>query len=209
MDGSYHGWLGDVTLPVAVDDSTGGVVNALFCDHEDTSSYFRLMQGLLRCFGIPLALYTDRHPVFKHKLEYQPAGTPTQFGRAMEELGIQLIFALSPQAKGRVGRVERMAETFQDRLVTELRLASASTIGEANEILRSSFPGSTPSSPSRRSTQRRLTARCPPNCPCTKRSVSDTASRWDGTTRSSTTGGSCNWCREQTAPAMPVSGWRS
>ena len=57
----------------------------------------------------------------------------------MEELGIQLIFALSPQAKGRVGRVERMAETFQDRLVTELRLASASTIGEANEILQESL----------------------------------------------------------------------
>ena len=90
------------TLLIAVDDAAGGVVNALFCDHEDTSSYFRLMQGLLRRFGIPLALYTDRRPVFKHQSEHQPAGTPTQFGRAMEELGIQLIFALSPQAKGRV-----------------------------------------------------------------------------------------------------------
>ena len=68
-----------------------------------------LMQGLLRRCGIPLALYADRHPVFKHRSEYQSAGTPTQFGRAMEELGIQLIFALSPQAKG---RVERTAGTF-------------------------------------------------------------------------------------------------
>ena len=83
------------------------------------------MQGLLRRRGIPLALYTDRHPVFKHKSEYQPAGTPTQFGRAMEELGIQLIFAMSPQAKG---RVERTAGTFQDRLITELRLAGATTL---------------------------------------------------------------------------------
>ena len=54
------------------------MVNALFCDHEDTNSYFLLMQVLLRRRGIPLALYTDRHPVFKHKSEYQPAGTPTQ-----------------------------------------------------------------------------------------------------------------------------------
>ena len=89
--GSYHRWLGDdgpqFTLLIAVDDATGCVVNALFCDHEDTSSYFRLMRGLLRRFGIPLALYTDRHPVFKHKSEYQPAGTPTQFGRAWRNWG--------------------------------------------------------------------------------------------------------------------------
>ena len=124
LDGSYHRWLGDdgpqFTILFAVDDATGCVVNALFCEKEDAHSYFRPMQGLLRRFGIPLALYTDRHPVFKHKSEYQPAGTPTQFGRAMEELGIQLIFALSPQAKA---RVERTAGTFQDRLITELRLA--------------------------------------------------------------------------------------
>ena len=62
------------------------------------------MQGLIRRRGIPLALYTDRHAVFKHRSEYQPAGTTTQFGRAMEELGTQLIFARSPQAKGRVER---------------------------------------------------------------------------------------------------------
>ena len=113
LDGSHHRWLGDdgpqSTLLTAVDGAAGGVVNALFCDHEDTSSYFRLMQGLLRRFGIPLALYTDRRPVFKHQSEHQPAGTPTQFGRAMEELGVQLIFVLSPQAKG---RVERTAGTF-------------------------------------------------------------------------------------------------
>ena len=82
------------------------------------------MQGLLRNRGIPIALYTDRHAVFKHRSEYQPAGTTTQFGRAMEELGTQLIFALSSQAKG---RVERTAGTFQDRLITELRLAGATT----------------------------------------------------------------------------------
>ena len=62
---------------------------------------------------------------------------PTQFSRAMEELGIQMIFALSPQAKG---RVERTAGTFQDRLVTELRLAGASSIGEANRVLEQFLP---------------------------------------------------------------------
>ena len=91
------------------------------------------MQGLIRRRGIPLALYTDRHPVFKHRSEYQPAGTATQFGRAMEELGVQLIFALSPQAKG---RVERTAGTFQDRLITELRLAGAATMEEAKAVLK-------------------------------------------------------------------------
>ena len=59
---------------------------------EDSLSYFRLMQGLIRRRGIPVALYTDRHPVFKHRSEYQPAGTPTQFGRAMEELGVSLLY---------------------------------------------------------------------------------------------------------------------
>ena len=96
---------------LTVDDATGGVVNALFCGQEDAHNYFMLMQGLLRRRGVPLALYADRHPVFKHRSEYQLAGTPTQFGRAMKELGIELIFALSPQAKG---RVERTAGTFQD-----------------------------------------------------------------------------------------------
>ena len=124
LDGSYHRWLGDhrppFTLLLAVDDATGSVVDALFCNHEDSHNYFLLMQNLLQRRGIPLALYTDRHAVFKHTPGSGSTGTPTQFGRAMAELGIQMIFALSPQAKG---RVERAAETFQDRLITELRLA--------------------------------------------------------------------------------------
>ena len=141
MDGSYHRWLGEdgpqFTILFAVDDATGCVPGALFCDHEDTSSYFLLMQGLLRRRGIPLALYTDRHAVFKHRSEYHPAGTPTQFGRAMEELGAQLVFALSPQAKG---RVERTAGTFQDRLITELRLAGATTVEQAKAVLQQFLP---------------------------------------------------------------------
>ena len=141
LDGSYRRWLGEdgpqFTILFAVDDATGCVLNARFCEQEDSRSYFLLMQGLIRSHGIPLALYADRHPVFKHRSEYQPAGTPTQFGRAMAELGTQLIFALSPQAKG---RVERTAGTFQDRLVTELRLAEAATMEEAKAVLKQFLP---------------------------------------------------------------------
>ena len=141
LDSSHHRWLGgDVpqfALLLAVDDATGSVVSARFCDQEDSHNYFLLMQGLLRRYGIPLALYTDRHPVFKHRSEYQPAGTPTQFGRAKAELGTQMIFARSPQAKG---RVERTAGTFQDRLLTELRLTGATTMEQAKAVLKQFLP---------------------------------------------------------------------
>ena len=141
LDGSYHRWLADhrppFTLLLAVDDATGSVVDALFCNHEDSHNYFLLMQNLLRRCGIPLALYTDRHAVFKHTPGSGSTGTPTQFGRAMAELGIQMIFARSPQAKG---RVERAAGIFQDRLITELRLAGATTIEQAKAVLKQFLP---------------------------------------------------------------------
>ena len=141
VDGSYHSWLGDqvppFTLLIAVDDATGTVVNALFCEKEEAYTYFLLIQDLAQSIGIPVALYVDRHGVFRHTPGAGLPGTPTQFSRAMEELGIQMIFALSPQAKG---RVERTAGTFQDRLVTELRLAGASSIGEANCLLEHFLP---------------------------------------------------------------------
>ena len=141
IDGSHHPWLGDqvppFTLLIAVDDATGTVVDALFCGQEDTNSYFLLMQGLIERCGIPLALYTDRHGVFRHTPVSGLPGMPTQFSRAMEELGAQMILALSPEAKG---RVERAAGPFQDRLVTELRLAGASNIGEANRVLEQFLP---------------------------------------------------------------------
>ena len=140
-DGSHHPWLGNqvppFTLLIAVDDATGTVVDALFCEQEDAHNYFLLMQALIKRCGRPVALYTDRHGVFRHTPGSGLPGMPTQFSRAMEELGLQMIFALSPQGKG---RVERAAGTFQDRLVTELQLAGASNIGEANRVLKQFLP---------------------------------------------------------------------
>jgi len=144
MDGSYHDWLGGrgpwLTLLLAVDDATGTVPFALFREYEDTHGYFRLIEGIIRHRGIPLAVYTDRHAVFQHSgtaptiAERFVNGErkPTQFGRALGELGVHQIFAQSPQAKG---RVERAGGTFQDRLVAELRLAGACTMDEANRVL--------------------------------------------------------------------------
>ena len=149
IDGSYHRWLGEqgpwFTLLLAVDDATGTAPYALFSDREDTEGYFRLMTGVIQQHGIPLALYSDRHIVFRNprptsdNLESSTNDNrkPTQFGRAMRELGITHVFAHSPEAKG---RVERANGTFQDRLVAELRLAGASTLVEANNILESFLP---------------------------------------------------------------------
>ena len=142
VDGSHHAWLEQrgprFALLLAVDDATGAVVHALFRPAEDARGYFLLMEEVVRCRGIPLALYSDRHAVFRASAQQRAGGeASTQFARAMAELGVRLIFARSPQAKG---RVERMAGTFQDRLVTELRLASATTIAEAQTVLERFLP---------------------------------------------------------------------
>ena len=196
IDGSHHRWLGEggprFTLLLSVDDATGTVPAATFCWEEDTPSYFLLMNQLIQHRGIPLALYSDRHPVFKFTgdIDRYPAG-PTQFARAMEELGIRQIFAKSPQAKG---RVERAAGAFQDRLVTELRLAGAATITEASKVLNSFLP--------------RFNAKfgvpAEQDCPA-YRSLEQSVSldgilcfkhcrKVPGTTPSNTTGAPCNCC---------------
>jgi transposase len=143
VDGSRHKWLEDrgpwLTLLGAIDDATG-TVHALFREQEDAHGYFLLLEEIIKSKGIPLALYSDRHSIFQRSpseqesLEEQLMGKeePTQFGRALLELGIEAIFALSPQAKG---RIERLWNTFQDRLVSELRLAGVSTLEEANRVL--------------------------------------------------------------------------
>jgi transposase len=143
IDGSHHHWLGEsgpeLTLLLAVDDATGTVPYALFREQEDTEGYFRLMKGIIESHGIPLAVYSDRYLVFCYskqdetrKISVVDASKPTQFGRAMREIGVTQVFARSPEAKG---RIERANGTFQDRLVSELRLAGATTIDEANRIL--------------------------------------------------------------------------
>jgi transposase len=143
IDGSHHHWLGangpELTLLLAVDDATGTVPYALFREQEDTEGYFRLMKGIIERHGIPLAVYSDRYLVFCYskqdetgKMSVVDTGKPTQFGRAMRELGVTQVFARSPEAKG---RIERANGTFQDRLVSELRLAGATTIDEANHVL--------------------------------------------------------------------------
>ena len=142
LDGSHHAWLEDrgpkFALLLAVDDATSAVVNAVFCVSETTAGYFTLLEGLIEGWGIPLAVYSDRHAVFKHNARKpETAAEATQFTRSLQELGIRQIFARSPQAKG---RVERAAGTFQDRLVTELRLADARTIDQATAVLRDFLP---------------------------------------------------------------------
>ena len=113
------------------------------CAVADARVGFHACLGSLahvRTLRIPLALYGDRHGVFKfsgNPRHIQPPVEATHFSRAIVELGIRQIFARSPQAKG---RVERMAGTFQDRLVTELRLAHARTIDQANTVLRDFLP---------------------------------------------------------------------
>jgi len=130
-------WL---SLIGAIDDATGKVPYALFREQEDTQGYFLLLRHIVENQGIPQTLYHDCHSIFEvakrepSSLEEQLEGKrwPTQFGRLLQELGITPISALSPQAKGRIGR---LWGTFQDRLVSELRLSRATTIEEANQIL--------------------------------------------------------------------------
>jgi transposase len=142
-DASHHDWLEGrgpqrLVLLAVIDDATGKVPAARFHTSEDTEGYFLLMRDLCRRTGVPQALYSDKHAVFwssgSESLAEQLAGrrSATQFGRAMAELGVQLIAAHSPQAKG---RVERLWDTLQDRLVAELRLAGVSCLEEANAYL--------------------------------------------------------------------------
>lgn len=144
LDASLHRWLEDrgpqLTLLGFLDDATRQVLVAAFFPTEDARGYFLLLRRLLRRFGVPLSFYGDRHGVFVRNddhwsLEEQLAGKrePTQFGRALDQLGITYIAAQSPQAKG---RIERLWGTFQDRLTSELRLVGAAELDAANQVLR-------------------------------------------------------------------------
>jgi len=142
IDASQHLWLEERgplwNLLGALDDATGKILVLHFRQHEDLHGYTKLLRRLTT-HGLPCALYGDRLSVFVRNddhwsLEEQLAGeqTPTQFGLMLAELAIGYITAHSPQAKG---RIERLWETLQDRLVAELRLRGIDTIEEAEAYL--------------------------------------------------------------------------
>jgi transposase len=135
-DGSHHDWFENraprCTLLVIIDDATNKIT-ARFEKGETTSGYLTLMKEYIEKHGVPEALYTDRYGVFKVNQGESERGGLTQFGRAMQELGVELIYARTPQAKG---RVERANGVLQDRLVKELRLQNISTIEEQMPFFR-------------------------------------------------------------------------
>jgi len=142
MDGSPHKWFEErgpyCTLLVMIDDATGKLKHLRFVPAETTAAYFEAVGDYLTLYGKPMAFYVDKHGVFRVNTQKEGACSVTdstgltQFGRAMTELSIGLIFAGSPQAKG---RVEKANETLQDRLVKEMRLRAISTIEEGNAYL--------------------------------------------------------------------------
>ncbi len=145
QDSSPYRWLEDrgpaCHLIALIDDATSRI-GGRFAEHDTTEENFRALESWVRRWGRPGALYTDRdsifHPAGPPPLEEQLRGAParTQFGRALAELGIEWIPAYSPQAKG---RIERLFETLQDRLVKEMRLAGIATIEDANWFLPARF----------------------------------------------------------------------
>jgi transposase len=141
IDASIHDWLEGrgpmLTLVGGKDDATG-YVWARFEYAETSWAYLHLIQDIANTHGLPMSLYSDRHGIFHVMKEptivaqFQNTAPLTQFGRAMQDLGIQLIKAWSSQAKG---RIERHWGFSQDRLVVEMRLANAKTIEDANRVL--------------------------------------------------------------------------
>nr|WP_245586030.1 ISNCY family transposase [Paenibacillus pinihumi] len=144
IDATPHAWLEDrapsFALHAAIDDATSTVVGAVFRLSECREGYSTVMQEGIKTYGIPLGLYSDRHTIFRSPkevltIEQELAGETaplSHFGKAMAELNIEHVKAITPQAKG---RIERLWQTLQDRLVIELRLLGITTIEAANEAL--------------------------------------------------------------------------
>lgn len=146
LDGSHHDWFegrGPRCVLMAYIDDASSRVFARFYDYEGTIPAMDSFQCYIRQHGVPLAVYADKHTTYRSPaeptLEEQLVGTApqSQFGRALVELGVELIAAHSPQAKG---RVERLFKTFQDRVSKELRLAEVSTLDAANAFLKRYLP---------------------------------------------------------------------
>lgn len=136
MDGSDHDWFegrhGRCVLMVMIDDATN-LTYARFYRAENLAAAFDVLGRWAKAYGLPRALYVDRHAIYRD--EDHP-DRPTQFGRAMKELGVELILAKSPQAKG---RVERRNGLFQDRLVKEMRLRGIDSPDQANAFLERNY----------------------------------------------------------------------
>lgn len=143
LDGSPHAWFENradtCTLIAFIDDATSRIMDGEFTDYEGTFTLFNATEHYLKAHGKPLSFYVDKHSTFKinrqatveeELKDFQPQ---SQFKRAMDNLRIELICANSPQAKG---RVERLFETLQDRLVKELRLAEISAKKEGTKYFR-------------------------------------------------------------------------
>jgi hypothetical protein len=146
LDGSHHDWFegrGPRCVLLAYIDDASSRVYARFYEYEGTIPAMDSFMRYVQQYGVPLAIYADKHSTYQSPapptVEEQLAGVkPTsQFGRALGELGVELIPAHSPQAKG---RVERLFKTVQDRLVKELRLAGVSTLAAANRFLEGYLP---------------------------------------------------------------------
>jgi transposase len=134
IDGSPHDWFegraDPCVLLVFIDDATGKLVQLLFVENESFFSYCQAAEGYFKQSGKPVAFYSDRHGIFRVNVPSRDTGEAlTQFGRAMQELDIQIICANSPQAKG---RVERVIQTLQDRLSKEMRLHGISNLTDGN-----------------------------------------------------------------------------
>ena len=143
LDGSPHRWFGEErsTLLLATDDATGKPLYGLFQKEEDLKGCFLVTRAVFEAYGLPSCFYLDRASQFtttRHGGIHisQNDTEPTQFERAMGELGIRLIFADSPQARG---RGERINQTFQDRLVSKLRLHTITTAEAATQYLNEIF----------------------------------------------------------------------
>jgi transposase len=146
-DGSPHRWFGKDYSPcclmAAMDDATGKILALLFCEKECSWAYLELLRRVVSRHGIPCSVYQDKHTALKRNdefwsLEEELAGRqePTQVGLALEDLGVEAIFANSPQAKG---RVEKLFETLQDRLVAELVFSGVTDIDAANEFVNNGY----------------------------------------------------------------------
>lgn len=149
FDGSYHYWLEnrycdtnsdpiELCLLASIDDATGRITHAIFTKNEGVKAVFQFWLSYIHKQGKPLAIYLDKFSTYKlnHKGAVDNSDLMTQFGRAMKDLSILLITANSPQAKG---RIERLFQTLQDRLVKELRMAKINTPKEAQVFLDTVF----------------------------------------------------------------------